>query len=191
MEDEMNGKRILGAALITSAMAAVSAVSAAAADLWLHVKVDGGQHGEQATINLPLSMVDTFAPMISEKAHGGGRIRIKDHDYNVARLKQAWRQIENGPDATFVTVEEPDSKVRIAKRSGFLVLEATEREEGEQVEARIPLRVMRALLSGPEDELDVGAALQALAQEGAGELITVNGRDETVRIWVDAISETR
>lgn len=183
----MNGKQTLAALTVA---AAVAAQSAAAADLWLHVKVDGGRHGEQATINLPLSMVDTFAPMISERAHGG-RIRIKDRDYDVAHLRQAWREIEKGPDATFVTVEEPGSKVRIAKRSGFLVLEATEREEGEQVEARIPLRVMRALLSGDEDELNVGAALQALAQEGAGELITVNSRDETVRIWVDAISETR
>jgi hypothetical protein len=186
----MNGKRILGAALIASAMAAVSTM-AAAADLWLHVKVDGGRHGEQATINLPLSMVDAFAPMVSARAQGSGRIRIKDRDYDLAHLRQAWRQLETGPDATYVTVDEPGSKVRIAKRGGSLVLEAHEREEGEQVEARIPLRVMRALLSGDDDELDVGAALQALAQEGAGELITVNGRDETVRIWVDATSETR
>jgi len=186
----MNGKRILGAALIASAMAAVSTM-AAAADLWLHVKVDGGKHGEQATINLPLSMVDAFAPMISREAHGSGRIRIKDRDYDVAELRRAWRQLEAGPDATFVTVNDPDAKVRIGKRGGSLVLEATDHGDGEQVDARIPLRVMQALLSGTDDELDIGAALQALAREGAGELITVNGRDESVRIWVDAVSDTR
>ena len=69
----MNGKQILAAFVLA---AAASVTSAAAADLWLHVKVSGGQHGEQAEINLPLSMVDAFAPMISEKAHGGGRVRI-------------------------------------------------------------------------------------------------------------------
>jgi hypothetical protein len=189
----MNGKRILGAALIAAAVAA-GAATAAAADLWLHVKVDGGRHGEQATINLPLSLVDTFAPMISEKAHGSGRIRIKDRDYNVAELRRALRQIERGPDATYVTVDEPGSRVRIAKRGAYLVMEAVEHkhhETGEQVEARVPLTVVKALFSGADDELDVGAALEALAREGEGELITVNSRDETVRIWVDAAPETR
>ena len=70
-------------------------------------------------------------------------------------------------------------------------MEANDRAKGEDVQARIPLTVMAALLSGTGDELDIGAALEALAAEGAGELITVTGDEETVRIWVDAVSEGR
>ena len=182
----MNRKVILGSALI---IAALAASPAAAADLWLHVKVDGGRDGEQAAINLPLSMVDKLAPMMSDKTRGSGRIRIDDRDYSVAELRRIWRELEEGPDATYVTVNERDSKVRIAKRGSYLVMEANDRAQGEDVQARIPLTVMRALLSGPGDELDLGAALEALAREGAGELITVTGEDETVRIWVDAAPE--
>ena len=182
----MNGKSILGAAL---AAAALVASPAAAADLWFHVQVDGGKHGEQATVNLPLSMVDKIAPMIPAEARASGRVRIDDRDYSVAELRRIWRELEDGPDATYVTVNEPDSKVRIAKRGEFLIMEANDRSEGEEVQARIPLTVMRALLSGPGDELDIGAALEALARRGAGELITVTGEEETVRIWIDTVAD--
>jgi hypothetical protein len=181
----MNRITILGSALILAALA----VPAAAADLWLHVKVDGGRDGEQVSINLPISMVDKIAPMIRGEAHRSGRIRIDDRDYSIAELRQIWRELAEGPDATYVTVNERDSKVRIAKRGSYLVMEANDRVQGEDVQARIPLTVMRALLSGPGDELNLGAALEALAREGAGELITVTGIDETVRIWVDAAPE--
>jgi hypothetical protein len=51
--------------------------------------------------------------------------------------------------------------------------------------------VVAALLSGSGDELNVGAALEALVRRGEGELLTVNGDDETVRIWIDARSDRR
>ena len=183
----MKKKTILDTALA----AALIAGPASAADLWFHVEVNGGKHGEQATINLPLSMVDTLAPMISGRAHAAGHVRLDDRDYSVAELRRIWRELEAGPDATYVTVNDRDSKVRIAKRGNYLVMEANDRAEGEDVQARIPLSVMRALLSGSGDELNVGAALEALAAEGAGELVTVTGDEETVRIWVDAASEGR
>jgi len=181
----MRPKILLAATLIAAAFAALPA---AAADLWLHVKVDGGKDGEQAAINVPLSMVHTFAPMIRGEAQAARHVRIDDRDYSVAELRQVWRELENGPDATYVTVNEPDSKVRVAKQGGYLVVESKDR--GENVQARIPLPVVQALLSGPGDEIDVGAALEALARQGEGELITVTG-DETVRMWVDGAPEGR
>jgi len=184
----MNASRILGAALLAAGLAISPA---AAADLWFHVKVDGGKDGEQVTINLPLSMVDKIAPMIHGEARSAGRVRIDDRDYEVAELRRIWRELENSPDAVYVSVNERDSKARIAKRGEFLVMEATDRSDGEEVQARIPLTVMRALLSGSGDELDLSAALEALARQGEGELITVTGDDETVRIWVDTVPEAR
>jgi hypothetical protein len=184
----MNAKKTFGTALFA---AGLTLGPAAAADLWLHVKVDGGRNGEQATVNLPLAMVDKIAPMVGDKARSGGRVRIDDHDYSVEELRRIWRELENGPDATYVTVNEPDSKARVAKHGRYLIVEATDRSDGEEVRARVPLAVVGALLSGSGDEINLAAALEALAGQGEGELITVTGDDETVRIWVDAVPEAR
>jgi len=184
----MKAKRILGTALLA---AGFTLGPATAADLWFHVKVDGGRNGEQANINLPLSMVDSIAPMVRGKARAAGKVRLDDHDYSVAQLRRIWRELEQGPDANYVTVNEPGSKVRIAKRGEYLVMEAKDHGDGEEVQARVRLSVIGALLSGSGDELDIGAALEALARQGEGELITVTGDDETVRIWVDGSSDSR
>jgi hypothetical protein len=186
----MNGKKLLGVFLISAGLAGAQA--AAAADLWLHIDARGDKKGEQANINLPLSMVHNLSGMIPDEARNSRHFRVRDRDYDVADLRRAWRELRDGPDATYLKVNDADSRVRIAKRGDYLELRATDRGgKGETVEARIPLPVIAALLSGSGDELNLQAALDELAHFGGGELLTVTGDDETVRIWVDRESEGR
>jgi hypothetical protein len=187
----MNGKKLLGIALLTAGLAA-TAHKAAAADLWLHIDVNG-KGDEQANINLPLSMVRSMAgSVLREEGHGSRSLRVKDKDISISELRQAWRELEDSPDANYITVRDKDSDVRIGKKGDYLHLRAVDRGgRGENVEAKIPLEVVAALLSGHGDELNLGAALEALARRGEGELLTVNGNDETVRIWVDSRSDRR
>jgi hypothetical protein len=183
----MNVKKILGVALLAAGLAVGQA---AAADLWLHLKVDG--RDEQVSMNFPLSMVRSLTSMIPEDSYRSGRVRVHDKDYDVAELRRAWRELQNGPDATYLRVNDADSKVRIAKRGDYLELQATDRGgDDETVEAKVPLSVMAALLSGSGDELNITAALDELARFGEGELMTVTGKDETVRIWISGRSEER
>ena len=195
-ETIMNGKRIFGIALIAAGMTAQAALAASRStdDLWLHVKVHDSNEDSRVTINLPLSVVEKAGPMIPREARTSGRIRFEDEDFTVDELREIWREVQRKPDATFVTVDERDSKVRIAKRGDTLHVFAVERGHGngkEEVEIKIPVQVIDALLSGNGEELNIGAAIQALARQGTGELVTVTGDDETVRIWVDDISEAR
>ncbi|MEA2604751.1 MAG: hypothetical protein QOF89_5743 [Acidobacteriota bacterium] len=188
----MNGKKLFGMTLLAAGlMVTATAQKAAAADLWLHIDVDG--KGEQANINLPLSMVRSMAGlMLREEGHGARNLRVRDKDVSISELRQAWRELEDSPDANYVTVRDKDSDVRIGKKGDYLHLRAVDRgQKGENVEAKIPLEVVAALLSGQGDELNLGAALEALARRGEGELLTVNGDDETVRIWVDSRSDRR
>jgi hypothetical protein len=186
----MNGTKILGSVLLAAALTAGQAV---AADLWIHVKVDGrGNKDERVSINMPLSMARNLSGTFSEDGHGRGRMRIHDHDYKVSELRRAWREIERGPDANFITVKDPDSDVKIAKRGDYLEMHAVNRNgDREEVEARIPLTVVSALLSGDGDEINLDAALDELSRHGQGEILTVRGADETVRIWIDRDSEGR
>ncbi|HKI00694.1 MAG TPA: hypothetical protein VKK31_01820 [Thermoanaerobaculia bacterium] len=174
---------------------ALTAARVSAADLWLHIKVHDAKEDSHVRINLPLSMVAKTAALIPSDARNSGKIRINDEDLDVAELRQIWNEVRNRPDATYVTVDERDSKVRVAKRGEYLHIVAQEHggygKGRENVEMKIPIEVVSALLSGRGDEMNVGAAIQALARRGEGELVTVTGDDETVRIWVDAYSETR
>lgn len=177
----MNGMKTFGMALL---LAGLTLAPAAAADLWLHIEVNG-EKGEEVEMNLPLSMVEAMVP---DELRSSSRLRIKDDDYDIAELRRAWRQLEDSPDSTFLMVNEADSKVRIGKKGNFIVMNVTESGDGEEVQARIPVAVLGALLSGSGDQLDISAALRELARYGEGELLTVTGRDEKVRIWLDGNS---
>jgi hypothetical protein len=173
---------------------ALTAARASASDLWLHIKVHDAKEDSHVNVNLPLSMVEKTASLIPADARKSGKIRMNDKDMDVAELRRLWDEVKSRPDATYVTVDEKDSKVRIAKRGDYLHIVAQDRKGdkgNENVEMKIPLDVVSALLSGNGDEMNVGAAVQALARRGEGELVTVTGDDETVRIWVDSTSETR
>lgn len=195
-ETIMNGKKIFGIALIAAGVTASAAFAGSRAtdDLWLHVKVHDANEDSRVTINLPLSVIEKAGPMIPREARTSGRIRFEDEDFTIAELREMWREVQRKPDATFITVDERDSKVRVAKRGNTLHVFAVDKGVGkrdEEVEIKIPVPVIDALLSGTGEELNIGAAIQALARQGAGELVTVTGDDETVRIWVDDISEAR
>ena len=70
-----------------------------------------------------------------------------------------------------------------------VTVRASEDEDGADVNVQIPSRVVDALLSGEGEELNFRAAIEALAAEGEGELVTVNDDDDRVRVWVDHIAE--
>lgn len=179
------------AALLLAALP-LTAAPATAEDLWLHVAVDEGPEGARVRVNLPLSMAETALGMIPEEEMRNGRIRIDESDLSIAELRQLWNELQTSPDATFVEVEEADERVLVSKSGGYLLV--TVHGSGDQtqrVEAKIPAAVVDALLSGEGEELDLTAAIRALAAHGAGELVTVTDDATQVRVWVDGLAEMR
>jgi hypothetical protein len=59
-----------------------------------------------------------------------------------------------------------------------------------QVEVKVPMKVVEALLSGSKDELDIAAGLHALAGQGDVELVSVKDDDNTIRVWLDSKNVT-
>jgi len=55
-----------------------------------------------------------------------------------------------------------------------------------QVEIKVPMKVIDALFSAGKDELDLVAALHALATYGDTELVCVKDDENTVRVWLDS-----
>ena len=158
-------------------------------DLWLHVKVDG-QDGEKVTVNLPLSLIEMALPMIPDEHFSDGDFILGGHGHklSISQLRDLWNELKSTPDMTFVTVEDGDETVTVSKSNGYLRVHVDESDE--RVAVRVPESVIDALLSGGGESLDIRAAITALAEQGEGELVTVNGDDEQVRVWIDRSAES-
>ncbi len=172
--------------LIAFTLFALTFTGIAAADQWIHVKVENQHDEELVTVNLPFSMLHAAVAMIPEDARTRGEISIDELDMDWNELMNLWSEIKNAPEATFVTVKTRDENVVVKKDGDFLLVETTERSgHGADVDVKLPLTVVDALLSGPEGTFDFAAAIEALAAYGPGELVTVRDGDETVRVWID------
>lgn len=140
-----------------------------------------------------------------EKMHG---------DVDLHALMDAVRTAKDGE---YVTVQGSENDVRVAKEGGHLIVHVTDKtghnfhshhhakhndsdKDGDdkeattkakdnttQVEVKIPMKVIDALLSAGKDELDIVAALKALSAQGDTELVSVKADDgATVRVWIDS-----
>ena len=182
-------KKSILLALATILLVVGAADAASESSLWLHVRVDESE-GTKVKINLPINMVPKMISFGPASDHfENGKIRLDDYEISVAELRELWLEIKDSPDMTFVTVEDVDDTVRVWKEAGDLRVEVRGRDN-ETVDVRVHVSVVDALLSGQEDDLDIGAAVSALAEAGAGELVTVAQADKTVRVWVDSSTES-
>ena len=195
-------------AIILAAMLAITATLAGAAttDRWLHIRVEEREgRGERVKVNLPLSMLGKVAGAIDVEeidghSLGGGRVRLGDTDIDHVDLLAVWNDVKEADDMEFVNIESTEEGVSVAKDKGYLLVRvrsdrddddsddeglADDRLPGERVDVKVPLAVVDALLSAGEKELDLQAALMALAESGAGELVVVEDGRSSVRIWID------
>ncbi len=192
----MKTHRILAllAGLVMLAAALAAPVSAQAqTEKWLHIRVNEGEDGETVRVNLPLALAEAILPSIKVKHFEGGKVRLEEHmrahieDVDIRAILEA---VKSAQDGEFVTVQSKKDNVRVAKKAGYLLVEVREMdkdgEEHEKVDVKMPMTVVEALLSGGKDELDILAAIRALAQHGDTELVTVQDKKTTVRVWVDS-----
>lgn len=183
---------LAGLVLLAAAFAPVTAAQAQS-EKWLHVRVNEGEEGETVRVNVPLALAEAILPSIKVKHFEGGKVRLEEHmrahieDVDIRAILEA---VKNAQDGEFVTVESKKDNVRVAKKAGYLLVEVREMDkagkEREKVDVKMPMTVVEALLSGGKDELDILAAVRALAQHGDTELVTVQDNKTTVRIWVDS-----
>ncbi len=180
-------KTLLGFALFVSLILAPASGRAATEERWLHVKVDGtGDNAEYVRINLPLSLAEKVLPTINHDKLRGGKVKITG-DIKGIDLHALMEAVRSAGDSDFITVENPHENVRVAKSGGFLLIQV--RETGKvpsKVDIRMPVKVVEALLSAGEDELDIIAAIRVLKEAEDTDLVSVDENSQTVRIWIDS-----
>jgi hypothetical protein len=168
-------------------------VSASSHDRWLHVRVTNpGDKEETVRVNLPLELAEKILPTINKNRLHNGKVTIDDVDCHGVDLHALVDAVRTSKDGEFVTVQNKDSDVRVAKQNGYLFVHVFEknRPKHSQVEVKVPMKVVDALFSAGKDELDIVAALHALSAQGDTELVSVKDEENTVRVWIDSKNVT-
>lgn len=177
-------------------------------DQWIHVCVESKDDGDETVrVNVPVDMAAKVLPAIKHEPLHDGKVRIEGAHMDDVDLNAILDAVRSSKDGEYVTVQGGENTVRIAKSGGYLYIHVTEKDharkvakspEGKEapakatapresnVEIKVPMKVVDALLSAGKDELDIVAALHALSASGDTELINVKDSENTVRIWIDS-----
>ena len=189
----MNAIASTASAQNASATASAQTVSASTGDRWLHVRVSNpGSKEETVRVNVPLELAEKVLPTINKDRLHSGKVRFDDIDCHGIDLRALADAVRTSKDGEFVTVQNKDSDVRVAKHNGTLFVHVIDKNRAKksQVEVKVPMRVVDALFSAGKDELDLVAALHALSSQGDTELVSVKDDENTVRVWLDSKNVT-
>src|SRR6266568_1424053 len=165
---------------------------ASSPERYLHVRVSNPTTHELVRINVPLSLAEKVIPAINHGQLRNGKVRICDVAADNVNLRVILDALKTAPEGEFVTVQEPGNDVRVAKEHGQLVVHVIDNESKENVDVTVPWDVAQALITNTgENELDIEAAIKALAAAGDVTLVTVTSQEENVRVWIDSNSSDK
>lgn len=165
-----------------------SALMGAQAERWIHVRVENVKGVSGAvSVNLPIEMASEALSSIPTDHHQG-KFHLQG-SVNGMDLRAVLNAVRNSPDNVFVTVERRDKEVSVAKAGRSLLIKIADRPDlpnhfDKTVAIRVPVSVVRAMMAGNSDEVDIGAGIRALAREGEVD-VTMNNENQMVRIWTD------
>jgi len=173
--------------------------SAANGERWLHVRViNTDAKGETVRINVPLDLAEKVLPAVNHDRLHEGKVRIDSAHMDDVDLKAVLEAVRSAKDGEYVTVQGTENDVRVAKENNHLIIHVVEKGQAGgnkanpgnskkcQVEIKVPMKVIDALLSAGKDELDLVAALHALGTQGDTELVSVKDNENTVKVWLDS-----
>ena len=153
---------------------------------------DDGEGGDfNVNINVPLSAVEPLLGLVPHRILSDGRLTVagRDMPIDMGAVRGLWRVIADSGDAEFITVDSEDATVRVSRAGEWMLVKVEECDEdgGETVDIRFPVAVLDALFSGDGDTLDIGAAVERLA-DLRGDIVHVRGDDLQVRVWIDEVA---
>jgi hypothetical protein len=167
--------------------------SSARGERWLHVRViSTNSKGETVRVNVPLELAEKVLPAIDHDRLHNGKVRIGCMDCDGVDVRTLFEAVRTTKDGEYVTVQSNDADISVTKKGGQLLVHVHDKNKPKhsQVEVKVPMKVVEALLSGSKDELDIVAGLHALASQGDVELVSVKDDDNTIRVWLDSKNVT-
>src|SRR5579863_2438028 len=163
---------------------------AAAPERYLHVRVTNPTTHETVRVNVPLSLAEKILPAINNGDLRDGKVHVGGLTADKVNVRAILEALKSAPEGEFVTVQQNDSDIHVAKEHGQLVVHVIDKQSKEKVDVTIPWEVAQALIADTSDnQLNIEAAIKALENiAGDVNLVSVIGHDESVRIWIDSRS---
>jgi hypothetical protein len=180
----------------TNGASAAETTDASGAPAWLHVRVDEHGKSSKVRVNVPLTVVEAALEAAPAKIVDKGRIKIdlghgrhdheghQGHDLSLAEMRKIWQSLKDAGDTEFVTVEEEDETVKVARRGDLVQVRVSKPNGKEEVQVDVPVGLVDAVLAGPGDSVDVKTVMRELRAR-RGDIVRVNDEDSAVRIWID------
>lgn len=188
----LGGAAVLAVALMAGSMMTALPAQAAPSDLWIHVRVDNPDNrGDMVRVNFPVALAEVIVSSVNHDQLRHGHINIGDADLNGVDLRSIMDALKTAKDGEFISVKHGDQTVRVAKQGGILIIHVNDPNRGkaQDVEIHVPMTVVDALVTSGGNDLDIAAALHALAAHGTDtELVSVKDGRQTIRIWLDSKS---
>ena len=181
---------------LLAVLMAGTVVWAASQERYLHVRVSHPGSNELVRVNVPLSLASKVIPAINHGQLRDGKVQIGDFHADEVDVRAIIDALKTSPEGEFVTVQNNDNDVRVAKEHGQLVIHVVDKGHGgdskQNVDVTIPWEVAQALISNTtEHQLNIEAAIHALESAGDVTLVRVTGQDENVRVWIDSNSSDK
>lgn len=168
-------------------LVAAGSVQAQSATPWVHVRVEEPGRSSKVRVNLPLTVVQAALNAAPERIASHGRIHLGKaggHDLSVSDLRKIWHELKATGDTEFVSVEQEDETVKVARVGSRVQVRVQKPSEKQQVLVDVPVSLVDALLSGEGDEVDLRAAFKEL-NALRGEIVKVDEKDTSIRVWID------
>ena len=181
-------KHLLALVAVSMLLLAATFAVAASATRYLHVRVNNPATHELVKVNVPLALAERVIPAINHGELRDGKIHVGNFTADNVDVRQILDALKTAPEGEFVTVQNTDDDVRVAKENGQVVVHVIDKQSKETVDVTVPWDVVQALISDTsKDQLNVEAAIKALENLGSDTtLVRVNSKDENVRVWVDS-----
>lgn len=180
---------VLLAVFFSTVLLVAMVAVAASTTRYLHVRVSNPANHELVRVNVPLMLAEKVIPAINHGQLRDGKICVGNFQADKVNIRAILDALKTAPEGEFVTVQAPDSDVRVAKERSQLVVHVIDKSSSENVDVTVPWDVAQALISDTTDnQLNLEAAIKALDAVGDTTLVRVTGRDESVRVWIDSRS---
>ena len=178
---------------------------------WIHLDMTGQT---SMSLNLPLAAIEAALAMAPEAiVDRDGQLQLGgQREIPVAAIRAAWSQLRDVGDVEIANIQDGRQSVRIAREGDTIVVDVTGTDDGDdtggeggadeddadhddasrgrgrgfvgEVQVRVPVSVVDALLSGAGETLDVRAAIQELSAL-RGEMVQVVHPEGRIRVWID------